>query len=295
MMCSASLSCGPQSHFSEPNTSPVRHSLCSRTSGGLPPNAPTTSATCSCPSSEARKATIWVGGMSSSGSLARATISTGGCDRSRSISSMRHAQSPPHFSSSSHSAGSSPAKPGKVECGARRLRHIRPAAGAAARPERDRGRAPGRRCRARLAASSQASRPRTTGAPGSAASRSLARLSAAARSPLISSFASPCRDRGGRAAPASSVSTASDRQSAPVPSIRTARPARSEAIALRTALKLRSRRSAARGPTAAPSCGTARAPRAPSGGRRARARPTCDRAGARGRSWSSRASGSSTR
>ena len=55
------LSCGPQSHFSEPKTSPVRHSLCSRTSGGLPPNAPTTSATCSCPSSEARKATIWRG------------------------------------------------------------------------------------------------------------------------------------------------------------------------------------------------------------------------------------------
>ena len=60
MIRSASLSCGPQSHFSEPNTSPVRHSLCSRTSGGLPPNAPITSATCSCPSSEARKATICV-------------------------------------------------------------------------------------------------------------------------------------------------------------------------------------------------------------------------------------------
>ena len=78
MMCSASLSCGPQSHFNEPNTSPVRHSLCSRTSGGLPANAPTTRATCSCPSSEARKATICVGGMSSSGSFARATISTDG-------------------------------------------------------------------------------------------------------------------------------------------------------------------------------------------------------------------------
>ena len=78
MIFSASLSCGPQSHFNEPNTSPVRHSLCSRTSAGAPPNAPITRATCSCPSSDARKATIWVSGKSSSGSLARATSSTVG-------------------------------------------------------------------------------------------------------------------------------------------------------------------------------------------------------------------------
>ena len=72
---SASLSCGPQSHLSDPNTSPVRHSLWSRTSGGFPPNAPTSKATCSWPSSDARKAKICVSGMSSSGSLARATTS----------------------------------------------------------------------------------------------------------------------------------------------------------------------------------------------------------------------------
>ena len=107
MMCSASLSCGPQSHFSDPNTSPVRHSLCSRTSGGLPPNAPTIRATCSCPSSDARNATIWVGGMSSSGSLARATISTDGCRRSRRCPRPRRASAT--FGSSNHTAGSSPA------------------------------------------------------------------------------------------------------------------------------------------------------------------------------------------
>ena len=37
---SACFNCGPQSHLRLPNTSPVRHSLCRRTSGGSPPNAP---------------------------------------------------------------------------------------------------------------------------------------------------------------------------------------------------------------------------------------------------------------
>ena len=44
---SASSSCGPQSHLSEPSTSPVRHSLWSRTSGGSPFGAPISRATCS--------------------------------------------------------------------------------------------------------------------------------------------------------------------------------------------------------------------------------------------------------
>ncbi|SKZ84039.1 Uncharacterised protein [Mycobacteroides abscessus subsp. abscessus] len=48
----AASSCGPQSQRSDPNTSPVRHSECTRTSTSLPvPSSPAmspiTNATCS--------------------------------------------------------------------------------------------------------------------------------------------------------------------------------------------------------------------------------------------------------
>ena len=105
------------------------------------------------------------------------------------------------------------------------------------------------------------------------------------------------RDRQARAMPGVAVSIEAN-ASGWRPSILTARPVRSAAIARSTGparFKWRPRRSAAHGPTAAPSSGTARAPGARGRARRRPARPTYGRAAGRGRSWSSRASDSSTR
>ena len=267
MICSAALSCGPQSHFSDPNTSPVRHSLCSRTSGGLPPDAPISSATCSCPSSGARKATICVGGMSSSGSLARATISTDGCARLAHDVGERDAQLGGFGDRAATSAGSSPAERASVERRAGSSRRIRARPDEAARSGRDRGRGPDRRARAPSAASSQVRALDQHRRAGSAASRWLASFSVAARSPLISSRARCSGSTqveqllASRSRPPAIAMSAWRRRSAPA-ARRAAR--RSRGRIARRSLKPRTRRSAGRGRTAAPSCGTARAPRAPS-------------------------------
>ena len=55
---SADRSCAPHSHRRAPNTSPVRHSECTRTStSSRPRGSPRTRARCSCPSSGSRNAT----------------------------------------------------------------------------------------------------------------------------------------------------------------------------------------------------------------------------------------------
>ena len=109
----------------------------------------------------------------------------------------------------------------------------------------------------------RASRERSisTGCAGSAASRSLASASAAARSPLISRRAPRGRDRRCRAIPASPSRPRRSRWAARPRSSPAARPEarRSPAGSAARSSNRRSRRSAGHGRTAAPSCGTARA------------------------------------
>ena len=189
MICSASLSCGPQSHFSEPNTSPVRHSLCSRTSGGLPPNAPTTSATCSCPSSR----------RAEGDDLRRRHVVErelgAGDDLDRRLRPLAHdlvqrdARRRHRAGSSSHSAGSKPAERARTSAARARLDAIAARPDEAGRSGRGRDRGRDRRSRARSRRRATARARSAPALPGSAASRSLASFSAAARSPLISSRA----------------------------------------------------------------------------------------------------------
>ena len=129
---------------------------------------------------------------------------------------------------------------------------------------RGRGRGRDRRAPARPRRRAMARARSAPAEPGSAASRSLASASAAARSPLISSgaFAS---GRAGRAARAwrSRPQAIAIGLSPPI-AHRPPGPQRGDRPPDRPqSLKPRSRRSAAHGPTAAPSRGTARARRAP--------------------------------
>ena len=288
----------PAIAFQAPNTSPVRHSLCSRTSGGLPPNAPTISATCSCAVVGAAEGDdLGVGQVRRAEARRARQASTVGLRRGDCARPQSPIAALPR--SSSHSAGSSPAEPRQRERRRGLLVEVeRPpaAAGRSARAPKSR---PGSASAERAARVEPSARGRAApAASGSAASRSLASDKAAARAPLISS---------GAARPGSSSSSMlggrrldrRDRDRLFAPSIRTGAAGRERGDRVARPCRCRSKRELADQrhmvATAAPSCGTARAPGARRAGRQARARPTYGRAGGRGRSWSSRASDSSTR
>ena len=139
----------------------------------------------------------------SSGSLARATISTDGCRRSRTMSSTA-------TPASRHWPDRAATTPEAARPTARgRARRVRVSAQSRGdrleRADRRRGRGRGRDRRS-PAPSRRRARARARSAPARRDRRRRARLasfSAAARSPLISSRARCCRDRAGRAAPAS--------------------------------------------------------------------------------------------
>ena len=259
--CRASRSCGPQSHFSDPNTSPVRHSLCRRTIGGSPPNAPTTSAICSCPSASVRNTTIWVSGRPSRGSLARVRSST-----APSVARMSSGSSAAAASADdrTHKAGSSPAAVASRNAATAASGWPRGTGRSGPIKPRSRSR-PGSANAIAAAASSQSSRCTSVGTPASAASRRFANASAAARLPLISSRAARAASSKSRISGVA-VSTASTLK--PGSPICTGRPDRRAAIARRTraaaSFKRRSHKSVGRDPTGAPTSGTAPAPRVPS-------------------------------
>ena len=281
MMRSASWSCGPQSHFSEPNTSPVRHSLCSRTSGGLPPNAPTTSATCSWPSSDARKATICVGGMSSSGSLARATISTDGWRRSRTIVVDAITASRGLGRRAATRPAAAPAEPRQVERRAWPSRRSR-----AKRLKRTDGRAVEVACRDRRSPARRRDRASCVRrSPPARRVGGIALVGEFERRRALAADQQP-RDapgRAGRAAPGVAVSTASIVDGVAVEPHRPAgaqRGDRAGGPAVRSKLDLADQRHMVRRPLPVPARLEHLMRRR--GDRRDRARPTCGRAAGRG-------------
>jgi hypothetical protein len=246
-------SCGPQSHLRLPNTSPVRHSLCSRTSGGLPPGAPTSSATCSLPSSRPRKATICVSGSPRAAARPGDDGDPGGDWRRpspphRRRTARRPVEQPQRRQQPGQRASAKAARGCASVIGSGRLGCSGPARSEA------RSRARDRPARAHRGGSSQGARS----APARARDRAhrwLASPSAAARAPLSSSGRVPA-DRAIRSSSSVAVSTAGRSACRPP----TGAPARSAAIGLaRPSLKPRARPSAARGRTAAPRRGTARA------------------------------------
>ena len=262
MMCSAAFSCGPQSHFSDPNTSPVRHSLCSRTSGGFPPNAPISSATCSWPSSDA--------GRRRSASAACRPAEAGArddLDRRMPSFAARFRRSRRRLGGLRIEQPQRRQQPGRTgQC--RAPRGCLDAFGRdwMKRADRCRGRGPD----PDRQSPSAASRIEPMRAPdqhrsvGSAASRSLARLSAAARSPLISSRARCSGSTQFEQLRRRSLDRQDRHRHRAVDSHGPPGAQRGNRRSdCGCALKPRSRRSAEHGPMAAASCGTALALHAP--------------------------------
>ena len=251
------MSCGPQSHFSCRTRRRSGIRCAAGSSGGLPPNAPITKATCSSPLAGSRKATIWLGGKSSSGSLARATIVATGVAEAAAIA----AGVDRHFGCGRLDQPQRRQQAGEPRQRQRRASafgHARPRSLRAARSGRDRNRGRDRPAPAPLRgpAIRSADLDRMTGL---AASRSLARPQRRRARPADQHSAPRRADRAGRASlrcafrPTGSVVCADPDR----PAGAAAR--RSPAAIGEDLLTPRARRSAAHGPTAAPSRGTARA------------------------------------
>ena len=298
MIRSASLSCGPQSHFSEPNTSPVRHSLCSRTSGGLPPNAPI----------DQRDMLLPVVGRAEGDDLRRRHVLErqlgAGDDLDCGLPSLAHdvvdrdATLGASSGSSSHSAGSSPASRARSSAAAARLGAVerRPAAAARSAP-RSRSRPGSASASAVVGVEPSRALDQHRRAPDRRRRARWRASSAAARSPLISSRACAFgieqveQFLASRSRPPA-IAIGRARRSAPA-ARRAARrsPVRTRAAAQTSISQISGTWSDGRSQLRHGSSTAMRLRDV----RQARARPTYGRAGARGRSSSSRASDSSTR
>ena len=278
--------------MSEPSASPVRHSLCTRTSGGSPVGRRRSAARHARPCRRPRGRRRSRPARRSGWAAARARRCAG---RRRVPNVMT--------SSAETRASAGPSR-----------RVNRPAAGRPARARRSAARAVGGEQSgavwngplsgvARSSAGSamavaasrsiQGARRISTGSVGSA-SRWLVSFSVAARLPEMSRLAARRRRRR-RPAPRRRRSRWRGSETS---STATGQPRRSASIARATSrapIRARIPSSAGHGPRAAPSCGRARRRCAPGQLRRRRRSPTYGRAAGRGRSSSSRASGSSTR
>ena len=203
-------------------------------------------------------------GRPSSGSLARATISTSGARFSRAISSAETLGRALRRHRPPTAPAADPPSRARISAASRRLGAIAAAPDGAARTGRGRGRGRDRRARAPSRHRARRARSISTGCDrvgGVALVGELQRRGALAADQQRRAGAP---DRRASSSSGVAVSTATNAIGCDAVDRAPAGRARSAAIARRigaSPLKPRSRRSAAHGPTAAPSCGTARAPR----------------------------------